>query len=273
MRHNTLTSFFSSVFITLLLALTACGGGGSSESNDSDVLCSGLSAKLLGGRSCLRSDSSVVSLFWEFRPGSNQRCSGIVITKRKILTAAHCFDGLKGLPETVTIQTDTGEIQAESIVKNPNYIPAKNRADGTPVADLAIVSVAGELPVQVSSLSTSRAVSIGERLRFFSINSLNGADNSNSGVRNVALVAADLLLSRIDGQYLVTEFDKSLAGTCRGDSGGALIRENDGVVGIASYFASIDGNCSPGSESGFAALSSDQNISFLTQEASEAKFR
>ncbi len=193
------------------------------------VSMSDLSHALYGARPINSSDlRAVVSLHLD-DPENDEYdyfCSGVLIAPDKVLTAGHCIGvmgnilnddvfRLTGSPETVVIKSSDESVRAKSISFAPSYFDAA----GFEGEDLAIIDL-------VRPMKNIRP------LKLASIASLKAGVMMTLVARGKMATTALLSLKRY-AQTRVLTTDGFQAGTCLGDSGGAMLIEKDGQYELA----------------------------------------
>lgn len=153
-------------------------------------------------------------------------CIGVLISKTKVLTAGHCIDvmgleiydyshGLIYMPEVVAVKVGGKSIRAKSVTISPMYF----EGNGLEAEDLAIIEL--ETPVtnvQPIPFASKAAITKEKHLTLIA-----------RGKKTTAY------RSTIKGRALIIN---ESAGTCRGDSGGAVVINENGqqrLAGILIY--------------------------------------
>ncbi|MGZ3691479.1 MAG: S1 family peptidase [Pseudobdellovibrio sp.] len=226
--------------------LSSCGP----KSAPTDL--SGLMAgNIVGGKSMTASDQSkmgVVGIVIITDQGTGI-CSGSLLSKRIVITAAHCLDESEGQIQKmfVVFSNDISKAQKANVIpavtglQNENFAPS---ADGGPSwNDVALVKLSADAPagfatVRLPTAATDAALKAGSKLTeagFGKAEASRTATADTSGVlRQVGNLA--LLKKSPDGKEL--NIDESTKGSCNGDSGGpAFVKDTDGkntLVGLDS---------------------------------------
>lgn len=217
------------------LIAAGCGGGGSSPAAPSPVVpspnvpasgvCSAIggSTAIVNGTRCAGGNTSLVLLDMRDERGFRlSGCSGTVIARRGILTAAHCLDGDVA---TVSVFPIGGrQILAQSFAIYEGY---REQDTGS---DVGVVLLGEDVDNPVVPLLLSRDARVGEEV----IISGWGMDQNSAGS---TLRAGLTLISAVTGRVLQTEFSQNTSAVCGGDSGGALLASEGGVWAIAGVIS------------------------------------
>src|SRR5262245_33300582 len=174
------------------------------------------------------------------RANGGSVCTGAVLARDLVLTAAHCV--APGATYSVFRAKNTPALAIKSIQVHPRYDPqsyALNRA----TADVALIKLAAVLPesfVPVSLEAVSTGVAVGDRFTIagFGVTAA-GSDNGIGLARTASLIATGqpgtLQIRLFDPS---TKGDRLGLGACTGDSGGPVLRDVDGrlaVIGVVSW--------------------------------------
>ena len=181
-------------------------------------------------------------------------CSGIAISTRWVLTAAHCVDpaGVGSASFTFLMGTNINSPDATFTVDQSSYHPLFNSNDLGAGHDVALLHVTSDMPVLAFKLNStaltpalngSGALIIGY-----------GVDSSgmNSGIKRTAAV----VVSTFDAHIILADYASTSTGTCEGDSGSPLyVYDTDGfplMLGVASF-----GDAACDQFSGFGRIDTD----------------
>lgn len=253
----------------LLTGLAACGGGGGNRTITSGsptaptpgvnpgAACDALGATVPGaipivnGAECSSSRTAVVLLNARDAGGfAVGACSGTIISRRAILTAAHCLDG-----ETALVRVWLGsgaEIPAQSFVLHPTYV-----ANPSTGLDVGIVRMAEDLPREPVPILTGREAQVGETAVIAGW----GRDQSSIPA---TLRAGSTAISAVNTFFLETLFSQTAAAICSGDSGGPLLISDNGrwaIAGISSAISVVQ--CNAGTNFYLRVRNGDV-VSFIT---------
>ncbi len=278
------------VFGLAAVTLTACGGGsdddapvatapapdpiplnppspvpGATDVPSAATLCAtqGVIPRLRNAAVCDQPERSpVVALGIQQRSGAVSQCSGVVVSARQVLTAAHCLSGVFPQAVWVTLWKNGAVselLNATRWVVHPSYQP-------TPEAlynDVAVLSFGRDLPNPPMPVLTSGTVTVGQRVYLSGWGNRPGdasaAEGLGVGYANIGFV---------NDTHVGFVYDGLTSNTCGGDSGGPLYVLKDGqpaVVGLTSSGTSA--TCSKGDRSLFTRLLQSSNLAFLKQEA------
>jgi len=246
------------VSFSVLVGALACGGGGDGE--DGSSACSVL--KIAGGESCEVGPSAVAVVASDIG-----YCSGVFVTTRHVLTAAHCIP--RGVRE---IGVASAGFRATT--RSARVHPLYDGSISSPF-DVAVVSVNEDAPVQPVPLMVSRAVTPGDRVAVYGF----GLDEDGNDVVDrvesgqSALKATFLRVSSVDPGTIGSVSEGG--DTCQGDSGGSLLLAgSDGQPGVVAIVRAGPELCVP--ESPFPSensnVQSQQVVDFIRASAPGTRF-
>lgn len=223
-----------------LAAVAACGGGDDGAVSTAGS-CSAL--KIAGGEECSPAPAAVAIV-----ATNRGYCSGVYITTRQVLTAAHCFPA--GVDRVVI-----GSRGFSNDAVRVNIHPAYDGRVDSPF-DIAVVTLPIDAPISPVPLLLSRGIERGDRVVVYGY----GFDEKRQDIvervdnGGAALKATYLDVSRVDPGTVETI---SAGGdTCKGDSGGSLLLQgNGGVYGITAIVRAGPDICEP--DSGLASQNSN----------------
>lgn len=184
-------------------------------------------AAIVGGQLTAEDPAVGALLYW-----GSPHCTGTLIAPRKVLTAAHCLDGVSASHLRFVIGKDMNNLQWVGRVEEAHMHPDYNSA--TITNDIGYVILEEEPPVApMPVLETMDDTFKGEPLLFVGYGVEDGYTETGSGIKRSVWMPVKEIYSKT---FLYAESDKN---TCFGDSGGpALYEDFQGqkwVAGVTSY--------------------------------------
>jgi len=262
------------------LAVASCGGSGGSSrpssptspttpttpttpSAPATAACGAVGGFLAGfqsisnGTSCQSSlaTTSVVKLI--MRDGAGQEssgyCSGTVIDRRAVLTAAHCLD--EGVITVLVFKGMGDPVTAASFTPHPSYRRIGGSSSGL---DIGVVITSADLDRAPLPLLVSRDARAGEAAV------VAGWGRDEYGSSAGLLMAGTTAISGITSTLLEAANTAASANVCSGDSGGPILLSEGGVWAVGGVTSATSGGtwCTTGT-SYFANLRNGEAQSFI----------
>lgn len=216
----------------------ACGGGAPSSSTSPSPTpsvpvssaCGALGAtSIVNGADCTNTTTAAVVLV-NMRDAGGQpagSCSGTIIARTAILTAAHC---LAGDVAVVRIYLGSGpELIARTFTAFPNY-----RENDPAALDAGVILMEQDLGRTPLPVLSSRNVRVGET----AVVAGWGKDQNEVGA---TLRAGTTTIASVGATLLQTEFSSNASAVCSGDSGGPLLVSEGGSWAVAGITSAVTG--------------------------------
>lgn len=163
-------------------------------------------------------------------------CTGTLISPRRVVTAAHCLDGVSASSLRFVIGPSLGQAQAvirvASVTPHPSYNPFQL------TNDIGYVDLDSDAPVAPMALLPAMDQSwVGRELVFVGYGNSNGFSQTGSGIKRFVTMPIQ--------QVMPTQFSYAVPGknTCNGDSGGPAFAQVDGQLLLAGVTSFGDANC------------------------------
>ena len=282
----------------IALIIAACGGSGSSDGITETNACGVLGladaptapasntttsaafqlsdkalvadAKIVNGTICSTNNKSPVVALLLYSGNTQYLCTGTMISANKVLTAAHCFEGVNAVE--VIFGAADGTLRrtpASGWVVHPNY----TRTSFELLNDVAVVNIGRDLSLPSLPISTSTTPSAGDIASIFGYGLTSGSA-SDAGV----LRSGSMRISGNSETSITAVYQANRSSTCFGDSGGPLLFSVGGqpsLVGVTSTGLrdSSAAECSVNEEERFARLQSPVVANFLRSAAPDAVFK
>ena len=251
----------------LLAVLAACGGSdGDDNPNPSNPApipaaqtCNNLGGvAILNGAVCSPDTSSVVLLNVRASNGASLgACTGTLITRRKVLTAAHCLD--EGVGNVLVWLGSGDQIQAQSFVHYPGFVFNQNGVD------VGMVTMADDVPRNPVPVLLSRDAHVGET----AIIAGWGRDQNNE----TATLRSGSTTISVVGALLQTAFAPPSSSVCSGDSGGPILVQEGGAWSVAGITSATSANiCNTGTNF-YQAVRQPNVTDFILQQAPDVARR
>lgn len=239
---------FVKVSLFLLLGLTAC-----SQKQADTIVSDTNHGAIIGGQPARASDpvrGSTVSLM-RVLPNKTvlSFCSGTLISKNLVVTAAHCVEPMA----TETFYVFFGE-KLPTLVSEPNLVkvgtisyhdeyrlrPVKKNRYITSINDIALIRLESEAPEGFNPaliLADTDVLQPGSPLLLAGYGVVNEANNQRTSTLNYVRVP----LFKLEGDYLIAD-QTTGQGACFGDSGGPVFIETaNGLVVVGETHEAYDG--------------------------------
>jgi hypothetical protein len=225
METITLTHAFSrTVFASILLAVSACGGSSSGEADPG-----GSTSEDINGGSVDDHDPAVAALLDSH---GTERCTGTLISRNAILTAAHC--GHLATAVFGTQMSSKNRFPVISVFQHP-----KHKGEGQPY-DVELIYLNPFSPphgISPVPIALRANLKVGEEIRHVGFGETNGSP-STKGTK--LTVTYGIVL--VEPQLVWSGWRKPLPSgdqpqTCEGDSGGpglVKIGGREEIVGVVS---------------------------------------
>ncbi len=255
------------------LGLTAASAPSSasttSSANSLSAKALSLDAKIVNGTACGVSNTSPVVALVLYSGSTQYLCSGTMISANKVLTAAHCFEGVNAVDVVFGIADGSlRKVSALNWSSHPNF----TRAPFELLNDVAVVNIGRDLPLPSLAISASTTPSAGEIVSIFGYGLTSGSA-SDAGV----LRSGSMQVSGNSETSITAVYQANRSSTCFGDSGGPLLFTVGGrqsVVGVTSTGLrdSTTAECSVNEQELFTRLQSAVVINYLRSVAPDAVF-
>lgn len=230
---RTATARTTSSFAALLIAAVAGVGcqAGADLGEDPSV---GQSSQAIVNGALSEDDEQVVALVYH----GKQFCTGTVVGKRTVVTAAHCLPphvdvplfGIEVFFGSDVASGDGTMLRVVDGIANPSW---NLNVVGGDVGVLALSADAPVAPMPMAYLDVSAAGMVGTDARAVGFG-ITEADGDGNGMRRTGM----LTLDRYDDSSLF--LNPGPSATCNGDSGGALIFIQDGVEVLGGIHSRSD---------------------------------
>lgn len=209
-------------------------------------------ARILNGNLCELNNSPIVKLKMYNNRGNLGSCSGTAVTKRAIITAAHCLDGRVS---KIKVISQNQILESEDFYIHPRY----GRSEIIEFNDVAVVLLNEDISTDIFK-PIKYANLVNKELGIIAGYGYDEFFNAGN------LIAAPILIDSSNDKGISIRFtnNNDFGNTCSGDSGGPLLIKRAGIwrlVGVTSN--GIKNNCGAGDLSNFANLLDPDNISFL----------
>ena len=222
---NTTTTLKLSL-IGIVALMTGCAAEQSANEDPTEEV-DGTEAAIIGG-STTSSYAAVGALTERGFPF----CTGTIIAKRVIVTAAHCLEGQSASAIKFALGPNANSPQASLSIKR---IAVHPQWDSSQIKnDIAIAILSADAPVTPVPVNTTMPSSwVGKSLTFVGYGVSNGRTQTGAGVKRVVTIPIS--------QVAASQFAYQTRGknTCNGDSGGpAFAADASGnltVAGVTSY--------------------------------------
>lgn len=210
-------------------------------------------SRIFNGNRCDLNESAIVKINMYSDQGNEGSCSATAVTKRALITAAHCLDG--GVT-SVKVISQNQTLESEDFHMHPDY---DRRAEDSESNDVAVIlldeDIATDLFKPIKDISLV--------LKELGIIAGYGYDEFFDAGN---LIAAPILVDSFSTQRITIRYtnNNDFGNTCSGDSGGPLLIKRDDtwrLVGVTSN--GVNPNCGAGDVSNFANLLDPTNISFF----------
>lgn len=269
-KYSSLRRFrrnFSFALVGCFGFLFGCGNDVSVEPPTIEDICSEreTTGKILSGSTCtpLKRNVGRIELFDE--EDNRTQCSAVIISPRKILSAAHCFDEFVFRARLITGS------ESREVVKVTYHPDAQSRGDRFE-HDLAI----GELDAPLSFSPELRPLASsprrGETLYIFGYGRISTREDGSP--LNEDLFGGTMTVSAVSDLFVEAAYDGSGSNTCRGDSGGPafVFDATSGQLALSGLVSSgTISSCAPGDISVFTNLAEQSNRDFILGEAPELR--
>ncbi len=215
-------------FLYLFIFVLGCGGGGSDRPDPCTAL------RIAGGNECEVRPLAVAAVITDLG-----YCSGIFVSTRHVVTAAHCIppQGSKIIVATkgYSEETTTADV-------HPRY-----SSIGISAYDIAVVTIGNDAPITPAPLVVSRSIEMGEKVVAYGY----GLDENDEGlVERVERGGMPLKATYLDVESVNAESIRTISDgggdTCQGDSGGPVVAKGlDDSYGLVAIVRSGPNTCEP----------------------------